>query len=232
MLQDESLWFREALFNGMTSNAFKLGTMLTQGWFWIRRGGATAIYRGDGISQVDLSRLVHVADSETKEVPLPTHLSHPADSTHCYLVRRFDSDGRQEKTTAGAVTVRIGPNGGLAPSVPNGLFDLKGKQISGRRLRLTWFYDPLDQETAPQEFSVYSDGVISQVDMGYPIAMILYHGRRLYQYETASLDVGLHRFVVRPHGADSRESFFSAMVVCAVTVFVPEAPTILYSGVT
>ncbi len=228
-LQDESTWRREALCNGMTFNAFKLGTVFMQGWFWVRRDGCAAVYRGDSIHQVDLSRLIDVADAECQEIPLPTYLSHPAGSTYCYLVRRFDSCGRQEKTSTAAVILRIGPDGQLAPPAPNGIFDLKGEQISGRRLRLTWFYHPLNQETAPQEFNLYSDGATGQVDLEHPIATIPYQGRKFYQYETASLDAGLHRFVVRPRGADSVESLSSATVTCPVIALAPEAPTILCS---
>jgi len=40
----ERFWLREALFNGMTANAFKLGTTLSLGWFWLRIAGCSALY--------------------------------------------------------------------------------------------------------------------------------------------------------------------------------------------
>jgi len=45
----KAFWRREALFNGATAAAFKLGTVLTQGWFWVRRSGCAAVYRGASI---------------------------------------------------------------------------------------------------------------------------------------------------------------------------------------
>ncbi len=229
--QDESPWRREVLGNGMTANAFKLGTMLTRGWFWVRRGGCAALYRGDSLRDVDLSRIVHVADPESREIPLPTYLSHPAGSTHCYLLRRFNDCGHQERTTTAAVILRIEPDGQPAPPAPNGIFDLKGEQISGSRLRLSWFYSPLDQETMPQEFNIYWDSAASQVDLEHSIATIPYQGCKFYQYETASLDAGLYRFVVRPRRADAVESLFTATVACPVAATILETAEVLHSEV-
>jgi hypothetical protein len=226
-LQDERPWRREALFNGVTSTAFQLGTTLTQGWFWVRRSGGAAVYRGESIAQADAGRILHVAGPESAEVSLPAHLSPGAGSTGCYLVRRLDGSGRQEQTTAAAVTVRIGPDGQLAQPAPNAVASLKGDNRGGRRLRLTWFYSPLDQETAPQEFNLYWDGGTGQVDLEHPIATIPYQGRRFYQYETESLDDGWHMFVLRPRGADQADSLSPATIVCPVTTLSPEAATIL-----
>ena len=146
---------RDALSNGMTSTAFKWGTMLTQGWFWACRRGGTAVYRGPSVAEVDFNHILQVAEPQSREIVLPAHLSHPPDSTHCYLVRRFNGRGDPERTTAAAVMVRIGPDGRLARPAPNAVLGLKGEQIGGHRLRLTWFYPPLDQEAAPQEFHIY-----------------------------------------------------------------------------
>ena len=226
-LQDERPWRREALFNGMTSNALKLGTALTQGWFWVRRNGCAAVYRGESITQMDVRHVLHVADAQSGEISLPAGLSPGAGSTCCYLVRRFNSSGCQEQTTTAAVTVRIGPDGQLAQPSPNSAFSLRGEQMDGHRLRLTWFYSPLDQGTVPQEFNIYWDGATGQIDLEHPIATVPYQGRRFYQYETQSLDDGLHTFVIRSRSVDRVEDLSSVIVVCPVTAFSPEAPTIL-----
>ena len=38
----EASWRKEAMLHGMTDAAVKLGTVLTQGWFWTRRAGCSA----------------------------------------------------------------------------------------------------------------------------------------------------------------------------------------------
>jgi hypothetical protein len=218
---------RDALSNGMTSTAFKLGTMLTQGWFWARRHGCAAVYRGPSITQVDFNHILQVADPQSKEIALPAHLSHAPGSTHCYLVRRFNGRGDQERTTAAAVTVRIGPDGQLAQPAPNAVLGLKGEWIGGHRLRLTWFYPPLDQEAAPQEFHIYGDGGAGQMDLEHPLATVPYEGRRFYQWETGPVGDGRYTFALGPCDANRVESTSLASVVCPMAGLSPEAPTIL-----
>jgi hypothetical protein len=226
-LQDERSWRREALFNGMTSVAFQLGTALTHGWFWVRRDGSAALYCGESCTQADVSPILNVVDSESVEISLPAHWSPAAGSTCCYLVRRFNSSGSQEQTTTAAVMVCIGPDGKMAQAAPNTVFGLKGEPIGGHKLRLDWFYYPLDQQTAPQEFSICWDGATGQIDLEHPIATIPYLGRRFYQYETVPLDEGRYTFAIRPRIAGHIESLRPAIIVCALTGLSPEAATIL-----
>jgi hypothetical protein len=221
---------RDALFNGMTSTAFKLGTMLTHGWFWTRRRGCTAIYRGPSVPEVDFNHILQVADSHSQEVVLPAHLSHPPGSTHCYLARRFNGCGHQERTTAAAVRVCIGPEGQLVRPAPNAVLGLQGRRVGGHRLRLTWFYSPLGQKAAPQEFRVYWDGGTGPMDLEHPLATVPYGGRRFYQWEAEPLGDGQYTFVVRACDANHVENISPAIVVCPVTGLVPEAPTILGAG--
>ena len=53
LLEVERDWLREALFNGMTANAFKLGTTLSLGWFWVRVAGCSVLYRGSSMGEID-----------------------------------------------------------------------------------------------------------------------------------------------------------------------------------
>ncbi|MCX5647018.1 MAG: hypothetical protein NTZ17_20405 [Phycisphaerae bacterium] len=221
---------RDALFNGMTSTAFKLGTILTQGWFWACRRGGTAIYRGPSITQVDFNHILQVADPQSKEIVLPVHLSHPPGSTHCYLVQRFNGCGDQERTTAAAVMVRIGPDGQLARPAPNAVLVLQGQRTGGRRLRLTWFYPPLDQEVAPQEFHVYWDSGAGPLDLEHRRATVPYEGCRFYQWETEPLGDSPYTFAVCSCGVNHVESMSLVSVVCPRTDLAPEAPTILGAG--
>jgi hypothetical protein len=179
------------------------------------------------MTQVDFRRILHVAGPDTGDIPLPAGLSHPPDSTYCYLVRRFNSRGDPERTTAAAAIVRIGPDGQLTPPAPNDVLGLTGEQVAGRKLRLTWFYSPLDQEAAPQEFHVCWDNGAGPIDLEHPLATIPYEGRRLYQFETESLAEGRYTFVVRPGDANHVEAASLTSIVCPLAGFSPEAPTIL-----
>jgi hypothetical protein len=218
---------RDALAHGLSSMAFKLGTTLTQGWFWARRRGCTAVYRGPSAAQVDFRRILQVADPDAGRIVLPAGLSHPSISTHCYLARRFNGRGTPERTMAAAVMVRLGPDGRLAPPAANAALGLKGQCIGGHRLRLTWFYCPLDQETAPQEFHIYWDSGTGGIDLEHPLATIPYQGRRFYRWETGPLGAGRYAFAVCSCGVNHSESRSFVSVACSVAGLSPAVPAIL-----
>ena len=220
-------WLGEALFHGATHTAFQLGTVLTQGWFWVRRNGCTVVYHGADIAQVDTRNIVHVAEPETQELLLPVHLPHPPDSTHCYLVRRFNSCGRLEQTTDAAVMVRLGSDGELAKPAPNAVFGLKADQVEDARLRLVWFYCPVDQEVPPGQFKVYWDDATGRINFENPLAAIPYEGRRFYSCRTEALAAGRYRFVVRAESQDHIEGHSSNVLVCEVTTLAPAPATVL-----
>lgn len=224
--QAERAWRKEALFNGMTPAAFKLGTVLTQGWFWVRHRGCTAVYRGSGITQVDLARILYVAEPDAREIRLPTYLSHTAGSTHCYLVRRFNSCGDEDRTKAAAAALHIGSDGHLAEPRPNVVVRFTAEQTSGTGLRLAWFYCPLDQGIAPGWFDIYRRGT-GAITPDIPIGITDYKGRRYCCYHSDTLVDGQYTFVVSAASAEGLEGVSSIPLVCQITTSPPEPAVIL-----
>jgi hypothetical protein len=220
----DASWRKEALLNGMTDVAVKLGTVLTQGWFWTRRAGCSAVYRGADMADAQAGALVCVAPVDAKQIALPTYLSHEAGATCCYIVRRFNSCGQQDRTTGAAVVVRTGPDGRLAPPAPNALFHLKAGQIAGNRVECTWFYCPLDQEAAPHVFNIYWDSGTGDVDFVNPIAVLPYEGRKFYRYQSEPLEDGRYIFAVRAESVTEMERLPQAIAeyeIKAVTLGEP-----------
>ncbi len=230
--ETETVWLTDALLNGMTAQAFKLGTALTRGWFWVRREGCSAIYRGPGIGEVDFGNILCVVEPHARRITLPTYLSHEPGSTHCYVLRRFNSCGHQELTTAAAVTVGMGPDGKRIDPMPNAVFGLEADRADGNRIRLRWFYCPLDQGAAPGVFRVYGDGDTGQVDLDTVLATIRYEGRRFYRYQTDALEEGRYTFVVRAEGTTGAEGVTLVTVCCPIEACNPEAATLLAAEVT
>lgn len=220
-------WRKAVLCNGACADAFKLGTVLTRGWFWVRRAGCTAVYHGPSADQVEFRRIEHVAETDACQVRLPAHLTPEAGTKGCYVVRRFNGYGDQECTTGAAVEVRMGEDGIPAAPAPNGICNLRAVQVSGGRVRLEWSYCPLDQQAEPVRFHVYAAGADGQFDFGAPLATVAYGGRRLYCYRTGPLPEGEHHFVVRSQGANGIESDPGETVSCRVRTVCPEAVTIL-----
>lgn len=220
-------WFREALLNGMTDTAFKLGTVITRGWFWVRRSGCSAVYRGTNGAAVDFGNILGVAEPDMKQISLPAWLSHDPDCSYCYVVRRFNSCGYQEKTAAATVAVKIGPDGRLAKPGPNGTVGLKGEQTNGDELRLVWFYCPLDQKAGPTVFNVYFDGGSGQVDLENPVAVVRYEGRKFYCYHSDALGDGRYLFMVKVAGETDVEDIALLPLSRQVKTQSPKPVTIL-----
>ena len=198
-------WLREALFNGMTSNAFKLGTTLSMGWFWVRTAGCSVLYRGLTMEQIDFSNVLTVAGQNACTISPPGYLAHSSNCTYFYLIRRFNSCGYQEHTLSAAVKVSIDEGGQLSKPQPNKVFSSRAEQVNGSQIRLVWFYCPLEQESRPASFNIYYDGRTGQIDYENPIATIACCGRKFYSYESAALEAGRYLFAIRAEDAGGME---------------------------
>ncbi len=202
----ERPWLREVLFNCVSTNAFNLGTVLTGGWFWIRKKGCTALYRGAGMEQIDLTNILAIAAQDAREIRPPSYLLHNSNSTYFYVVRRFNNCGYREYTLRAAVEVSMDAGGALAKPQPNNVFCSKTEQTDGNKIRLVWFYCPLEQKSKPARFKIYWDGRTGQIDYDNPVATINYQGRKYYNYETIALEAGRYLFAIRAEDASGVEN--------------------------
>jgi hypothetical protein len=220
-------WRREALFNGMTHTALRLGTALTQGWFWTRRSGCSVVYRGASISEVDFTSILAVVGADARQIVLPAYLSHNAGSSYCYVVRRFNSCGHQEETLSASLKVTFGSNGAPVEPAPNDVFGFHSELRKDNTIGLRWFYCPLDQDAAPAQFDVYWDSGTGQLDLETPLAEVPYKGRRFYSYLSDPVAEGVYTFVVRAQSAAGVERVPGARLTCSVPETVPEALRLL-----
>jgi hypothetical protein len=208
----ETNWLKEALYAGMTANAFKLGTVLTFGWFWVRVGGCSVLYRGDSMDTIDFASILVVAEADADQISPPGYVQHSNGSTYFYVVRRANNCGDQEYTLSAAVRVSIGADGELTKPQPNNIFAVRARQVDGSKIELVWYYCPLEQQSQPECFKVYCDAGTGQVDYENAIAEICYAGRRFYSYQSDSLDAGEYLFCIRAEDAAGTESGSSAQV--------------------
>ena len=206
LLYIESNWKREALFNGMTANAFKLGTTLSLGWFWVRVAGCSVLYRGSSMGEIDFVNILVVAEQDAREISPPSYISHNSGSTYFYVVRRFNDCGYQERTLAASVKVSIESNGELAEPQPNKVFDSGAELVDGNKILLVWYYCPLEQKSQPMCFNVYYDGRTGQINYENPLAIIGYKGREFYSYQCGALEAGRYLFAIRTENASGIEN--------------------------
>lgn len=226
-LEIERSWLREALFNGMTANAFKLGTTLSLGWFWVRVAGCSVLYRGPGMERIDFTNILTVAEQNACEISPPSYVPHNSSSTYFYVIRRFNTCGYQELTLAAAAKVLIDGGGELGKPEPNNIFSSKAEQVDGDKIQLVWFYCPLEQKSQPVCFNVYYDGGTGQIDHENPLAKIGYEGQRFYRYQSGALDAGGYLFTIRAEDVDGIENSSSAQLRIQLDTTNPDAIDIL-----
>ncbi len=226
-LPSEMDWLGDALFHGATARAFKLGTALTGGWFWMHEAGCTAVYRGPSIGQVDFDNVLDVANHEAKKIVLPAHLTHEPNGSYCYVVRRFNACGHPERTTIAAAVARLDASGRLAEPVPNGVSGLKLDPLVGQKIRLVWFYCPLDQQAEPEVFRIYTDNGTGRLNWESPMVTVAYEGRKFYRYKTEALPDGSHQFVVVAERENQVGHRFLSLADCPIQSHYSEGVTIL-----
>jgi len=226
-LNIEQDWLLAALFGGMTANAFKLGTALTLGWFWMWRSGCSALYRGATIDQIDFTNTLTVAERDAGQISPPLYVAHGSNSTHFYAVRRFNTSGYRERTLAAVAKVAIDAQGNLTAPQPNNVFAAAPKQVDGNKVQLTWFYCPLQQKSRPVCFRIYHDAATGQIDYQNPIATISYQGQKFYTYLTEPLAGGRYLFAVRAEDADGVQNGSAARSIIQLNAQSPDPANIV-----
>jgi hypothetical protein len=223
----ESKWLKDSLFSGMTANAFKLGTVLTQGWFWTRVTGCSILYRGSSMRTIDFENILAAAQRHACQIQPPCYISHNSDSTYFYVLRRANKCGYLEHTLSAAVKVSIDATGNLAQPQPNSIFVAKGEQIGDGKIRLIWYYCPLDQQSLPARFRIYYDAGTGQINYETPVATVRYSGRFFYSHDSDALEPGIYLFAIRAEDANQIENKSSTHILVQVDTSQPCAIGIL-----
>jgi hypothetical protein len=95
------------------------------------------------------------------------------------------------------------------------------------KVRMTWLYCPLEQESQPACFNVYYDSRTGQIDDENALAVISYKGQKFYSYESDPLEPGRYLFTIRAENADGIEHSSSARLVIELDDKDPDAINIL-----
>jgi len=202
----DSRFQRDALFGGMTSNAYKLGTVLSLGWFWMRPAGCGLLYRGLSIETIDTRNILAVAAADASQVSPPQYAEHQPGGCYYYLLQRATGWGSVERTMQALAKVSFDNGGKLAQPRSNNVFAAAGEQVNGLHVRLCWYYCTLQQQAKPVRFRIYYDGGTGSVDFENPLATIPYQPGRCHVYQSGELSAGRYRFCIRAEDADGRQN--------------------------
>jgi hypothetical protein len=208
----ESKFLKDALLNGMTSNAFKLGTVMSLGWFWFRTSGCSLLYRGLNMAAINFDQILTVADIDASHISPPSYLSHSNGTAYFYVVRKANGCGGVEQTLAAAFIAEIDSNGDLMHPKPNNIFKLGAGQIEGNKIQLTWYYSPLAQGSVPSGFNIYFDAGSGEIDYETAIASVTYQGCRFYSFESDTLSEGKYLFGIRAEDSSETENLSFAQI--------------------
>ncbi len=224
-------WLREALYNAMTANSYKLTTVLTLGWFWLRVAGCAVLHHGPGMDAIDVTNILTVANIDSCTIAPPKYVPHKDSSTCFYVLRRFNKCGYPERTLGAAARVSIDMFGNLEKPRPNKIFHTASVKEDGKQLLLTWFYCPIGQKSQPVHFKIYYDDGTGEIDYESPVCTVDYRGRRFYSYRSATLSTGRHAFVIKAVDAEGVEDTSSKRLRIRLQEDNPEAVKILVGEV-
>ncbi len=175
--------FYSGISEGDSPNGVKLGMGLTGGDFWPRAGGCQNLYRGEGDGAVDFSRIVVSVDVGEDLASVPAVFGHDAMGVYVYMLRRVNCCGNEERSERAVVRVGFDGAGELIGSACNVVFGLYADQTTDARIRLGWFYTPLNQLAACNEFRVYANGGDGAIDLESAVAVIEYASAGFYSCE-------------------------------------------------
>ena len=223
----ENRWLKEALFSGSTANGFKLGTVLTLGWFWSRVDGCSVLYRGLSMEEINFDEVLAVTAKDADKIQPPDYMTHASSTSYFYVVQRVSDCGDEEWTLSAAAKVPISADGELAEAQPNSIFEARAEQVAGSKIQLVWYYCPVKQKSKPACFNVYYDNGTGQIDYENPVAVISYTGRVFYNYQSGTLSAGRYLFAVRVEDAAGIENSSLARLKVQIETTGPDAIDVL-----
>jgi len=202
----ETKFLKDTLLGGMTANAFKLGTVLSVGWFWMRVEGCCVLYLGDSIDRIDFTHVLAAGEADASEISPPSHIPHEPCSTYFYVLRRINGLGEEEQSLRALVRLRIGSDGELSEPRPNGIYALRATRVAGQKVELTWYYSPLGQESEPVCFRVYRGTGACEVDYDNPVGTVGYASMKYYSFTSGVLEAGDYVYVVKAEDAGGMQA--------------------------
>ena len=223
--------FRSSLYGGDSANGFKLCMGLTGGDFWARISGSQNLYRGQKADTIDFETIIAITNVDNDSVVVPSFIEHNGSAYYVYAIRRTNCCGDEEQTLSAAVRVSFDANGDLAPAGTNKVFSVKAEQSGTDKVRLIWFYWPINQGKQIAEFRIYSDNASGIIDYENPVAQIDYTGRKFYDYLTGTLTNNNNRFCIRAVASDNTEDGCLDEIIIQLNRQKPDSVDILQSSI-
>ena len=223
--------FFDSLFEGDSPNGSKLCMGITGGDFWARINGAQNLYRGQKADAIDFETIIVSAEVDDDSIAVPAFIEHNISAYYVYVIRRTNCCGDEEQTLSAAVRVSFDANGDLEQAGTNKVFSVRVEQPDSDKVRLIWFYWPINQSKRIAKFKIYSDGGSGTIDYENPVAQIDYAGRKFYDYLTGTLTNNNNRFCIRTVASDDTENDCLDEIIIQLNKEKPDSVDILQTNI-
>ena len=223
--------FFNSLFEGDSPNGSKLCMGLTGGDFWARINGTQNLYRGQKADVINFETIIASDDADDDSIVVPSFIEHKNSACYVYVVRCTNRCGDEEQTLSAAVRISFDTNGDLNPADTNKVFSVRAEQLDADKVRLIWFYWPINQSKQIAKFKIYSDDGSGTIDYENPVAQIYYTGRKFYDYLTGTLTNNNNRFCIRAVASDNTEDSCLDEIIIQLNRQKPDSVDILQTNI-
>lgn len=221
--------FFDSIFEGDSANGFKLGMGLTNGDFWPRPNGCQNLYCGSSFYTIDFDNILVVIDIDEELIDVAGFDPEPCEA-YLYVLRRVNCCGEEEQSLVAAVKVEFDSLGNLVEPCCNNILSVGAEQFGGSRVRLIWYYCPIDQQAECGSFNVYWDGGSGEIDFETVICSKDYAGPNLYCYETGVLTESEYIFCVKAMSETTVMNGLSGRVEIQIRDLAPNSIDMLLAG--
>ena len=220
--------FFDSLYEGDSPNGIKLCMGVTGGDFWARNEGCQNLYRGGNIEAVDFDTVVVVGDADDGLIE-PANANHDAGVIYFYVVRRANICGYEEQSLRASAKVGFDSQGDLIGHSCNMVLSVKGQQTAGPKVKLMWYYCPVEQGQRCKCFKVYWDNGTGVIDYDNELGEAAYAGKRFNSFQSGALTAGRYLFCVQAISSDGSKSSISGLVEIQISGLIAEGVDILQS---
>ena len=128
---------------------------------------------------------------ESATVSSDSGAGYGGDNIYHHWVEKIGRGGVAAPTPERLTRTVVYDDGSYVGLIPNPPTRISLRQKAGRKIVVTWVYNPLDQQVAPEAFEVYSNGGSGAIDLDDPVGEVDYvAGKYLYRWVSDAVAAG------------------------------------------
>ncbi len=160
--------------------------------WWVTEGALLLHrYAGRPAPRPQFAPVVGHAMRESATVASDSGASYGGDNIYYHWAEKIGRGGVAAPTPERLTRPVVYDGGAYVGLIPNPPTRISLRQTTGRKVVVTWVYNPLDQQVAPTSFEVFSNGGSGAVDLVTPIGSADYvAGKYIYRWVSDPIAAG------------------------------------------